>query len=283
MLQAYNLQRPITQHNVTNDDAIYSIAFNPFVTPTTANVYTSYATIISEVPFDSYGFSTLDHHNGLGNYARTLYQMATGASGSETRLLEFGGFFGDNAFEVTLGASLRFWPMFLSKGTRVSFRGKMDRLGTDPYLRMGIEFYRSPPLTARWVGSKAYTYGLDETNLLGTAVAPSETADVWGSWTEITAATSVVHKALAVSTFAPTNYPNITAGYTIQIGVGASGQEQIISPPLRLTNGGSGLFSLNSIYTTIYRTIASGARLSARAMGNTSSLTSPLVFIHGIS
>lgn len=284
MLYTYNLHRPIQGQSVGNNDAEYSIVYGPAVFPAAANTYTSYTTIISQVPFDSYGFTTIEQHYGLGNCQRTLYQVARGTAGAETNILTFGGYTASNDYEVSQALSSRFWPMFLPKDTRLSFRGKMDRLaGSGSYMRMAIEFYRRNPGVSQWIGSKQYTYGLTEASLVGTTLNINATANVWGSWTQLTAATSVAHKTLMASVFAPTNYPAIDSAHNIQLGVGAAGQEQIIGPTIRTKNLGYGPYTPAIQSTTIYRTVAAGQRLSARVMGNQNGLTAPNIFIHGIS
>lgn len=264
------------------------------LSPSSANVYTSYSEVFASTPFDAYGI-TVESLINNGASRQTLFaslEVGTGGAGSETLLIE-----NMNPGNVRTGdraepAFSNYFPLYIPAGTRIAVRGAMSNATSATiYYRITLNRITSHPFNS-WFGRTVTAYGSDRTNLKATvSLTPggSPTPDTWGSWTEITASTTRRHKALILQIYpgslaTPPDY----LGMSYQLAIGGSGSEHIISHVYRHTqNPEVGWFPyLRPIQeTVIYKDIPAGSRLSARALYGSygTSYVAGAVSVYGIS
>lgn len=183
------------------------------------------------------------------------------------------------------------FPLTLPAGTRLVAR--TQALISSDTMRV---YPRIISVTSPWGGALpqigSYTaYGADLSLSSGVSVPPGASADTWGAWTQITAATAAPHRLIVVGQTLPagTTAALATADGVVQTGVGASGSEQslsgtasraysYISTSERVTSTYS--FWLNLFDIPEYR-IPSGSRLSARNQSEKSPADNRAVILYG--
>jgi hypothetical protein len=283
----------VPQFTQAQDELGETVTFSSVssVTPTTANTFTAYSQVFSSTPFDSYGFLVeMTSHNLAAR--QTIYsslEIATGASGSEVLLIE-----NMNPGNVRQGiraeaAFSNYFPVFIPAGTRIAARGAMSLINSSQ-ITYRITLYRATNYPFNeWVGNTITPYGSDRTNLNSSVtLTPGGTPDVWGSWTQITSSTTRRHKAFIVQLYPPAlSNPAEYLGTNIQLAIGASGSEHIISHVQRHTQNpetGWNHFLRPIKQTVIYRDVPAGTRLSARSLyGSYSTPVNTKVSVYGIS
>lgn len=136
------------------------------------------------------------------------------------------------------------------------------------------------------VGSVVDTYGADTSNTKGVTVTAGNTGWEQGAWTEISASCKRI-KALivAVGHGQVTLNAHSDKAYTLQIGIGAAGSEQVVVD--WSSSGGISSASLTtapSFLGPVYVDIPEGSRLSARLseQWNSSSQRSLSIIAYGI-
>jgi hypothetical protein len=251
----------------------------PVITQTlvTANTYPAYSQVIASTPFDSYGLiiKSLSDEASTSQLYRTIGQVATGGSGSETNIIEGINFGQRRSNRGRLASRSMFFPVFIPSGTRLSFRAKSSLVTSSPRAFFGIYLFRqnSYPFN-QWIGNSVTTYGIDDANLKASVdLTPGAGVDVWGSWTEITASTTRYHKALLFNIWANQAQTSNYQGYNVQFAVGGSGSESIISPTIRMCSPPEHLYQplfQPTEHVESFVDIPAGSRISARVMTNNS-------------
>lgn len=163
-------------------------------------------------------------------YSDTLYlfDIGVGASGSEQVLIP-------NLLVVaSAGISTQLLlPIGIPAGSRIAARAQDNFGGSPGYLSGTLfarGFYNTSPL------QNFTAYGPNTTTSGGVSVDPGATANTKSAWVQLTASTTSVHKALMLSAIRPNPGTLVTANYAqlIDIGVGASGSEQVLAQNLRM-------------------------------------------------
>jgi hypothetical protein len=285
MLQAYNLGYTAIQDGV-GDGVTTNLGYT-FANPTANVTYSPYAVINSSTPWDSYGLLTdlFSWSTNTSYEYRDVYQIATGASGSEVTLIP--DLLGDNTlyFGSQGLISTHYWPIFIPAGTRLSYRMKTTKYNTsqnDGNLR--VKFFRNPPTPYEWIGSGITVYGYDDANLRGTQFT-SGASNSWGSWTQITASTTRPHREMSFVLARNTDtVTDANRRYIVQFGIGSAGSEHVISPLIfcdTQTWGAWGWTSGNRI--TVKYNIPAGSRISIRGMCSTTSPETFTAACYGVS
>jgi hypothetical protein len=257
----------------------------------TANTYTSYSQVFSSTPFDSYGvLLELNPYNlATRQPIWSSFEVATGASGSETLLIENLNPGNARQAEGAESGYSYYFPLYIPAGTRIAARAAMSLINSSRvYYRITLFRATNYPHND-WYGRIVTPYGSDRTNLKSSVtLTPGGTPDIWGSWTQITASTTRRHKAVIVQLYPNTlSNPAEYLGVNVQVGIGGSGSEHIISHVQRQTqNPETGfLHYLRPVKeTVIYKDIPAGSRISARALyGTYSTPVNCGVSVYGIS
>lgn len=187
-----------------------------------------------------------------------LIDIGAGGSGSEVPIIS-----DLQAYQTGgpgAGHSYKF-PLFIPKGTRLSARSQ-DNFGGQAYIDMSVRLVAGSLLAASPSG-KVATYGAT-TNSHGTTVDPGATANTKGAWVEVAAATEFAHQWL---TMAVMNYDGFFASdmrWLVDVGVGASGSEQVIMPNIPL-RGSSQSDLPEPLVNELLLSVPKGERLSVRA------------------
>jgi hypothetical protein len=119
--------------------------------------------------------------------------------------------------------------------------------------------------------SNGQSYG-STTNLGGTKLTPSATANVPGAWTQLTASTSADSIALLVFAICSQNGYATVGGCSVDIGIGPSGSEVVLIAGLNLGPGASS-YSKSCFNGTFPVCLPAGTRIAARATVNGASST----------
>lgn len=195
------------------------------------------------------------------NGRQMLFDFAVGPAGSEVVVvpdLHLCGQAGLNQPTVL--------PMPIPAGSRIAARAAGAVGSSGARLRASVSgggFGTRPAVAA----ARMHAYGADASDSGGTAVDPGGTANTFGPWVQMTAATEAPHRGLllAVGTRANTGIAQVTL--LAEIGVGAAGQEQgFLTVELFAISlvTGTGAVSPGWSPTTFPVSLPQGTRLSIR-------------------
>jgi len=193
---------------------------------TTTDTKGSWTQIASSTSFDATAiWICLDPQFTDTNY---LVDIGLGASGSEQIIIP------DLLMAAQAGKALNpIIPMAIPAGSRISARCAGNFSGTNPvYVSVTLfsgAFTNYPPI------SDITAYGVNTTGSTGTTADSGTPANSKGSWTQIVASTTQAHKGLMVAAVRPSMTVTLAAAYMqlTDIGIGASGSEQILVPNIR--------------------------------------------------
>lgn len=204
-----------------------------------------------------------------------LMDLAIGSAGNEE-------VFAENLYmSGSINRILYGWdlPVYIPSGSRVSGRVQCTvaaRTVTMGCVGVGSTFASNPP------SSSVKSFGANTTTTFGVTLDPGGTADVKGAWAEVEATTSDTIRGIFVSVGNNKNTATANSGNLIDIGVGSSGNEEIIIPDIQTyMNADEGIFSNNFLFQV---NVPSGARLSARTQSGITDATDRKVdiVIHGV-
>jgi alkylhydroperoxidase/carboxymuconolactone decarboxylase family protein YurZ len=196
-----------------------------------------------------------------------LVDVGIGASGSEVVVVP-NILFDCNRSGLAAGAHIHLsLPIQIRAGSRIAVRCQDIGGAGTRLVRVMLTGRAGGANVQRGVCGKMTTYGaISSGNTNGTLVDQGATANTYGAWTQITAATSAAHNFLqAVAGNDQQTSGNSTGGGTMQvefqIAVGASGSEQIIAQGLFASS-----YSMGSVAGACqFRPfIPEGSRLSMR-------------------
>lgn len=237
----------------------------------------SWTQLIASVPYECCGFYLSIYFRDSIDY---LFDLGVGASGAEAVLV--GNLLGC-ARTTDANAHGIYFPVRLRAGVRMAARTQGSSSSGLAYY--GLTLFRGGPDVIS--ASKVVQYGAITTSK-GVAVAGSNVANTFGSWTEIVAAASMVDNLAGLLVNISQN--GGTKSNTFQrwqIGIGASGSEQVV------LEWGSAV--LSGIGVTMDRgtgmgilpvRIKAGSRIAVRVMNVTAIATAANrtydVVLHGI-
>ncbi len=156
-------------------------------------------------------------------------------------------------------------PLSVPRGSRISAKAFGGSLNT---LVHGIGF---GPLWNRGF-KRAVSMGISTT--LGTIVNPGGTANVLGSWTQITASTSNNFSGLMIAVGSAGRSNASLISWLVDIGIGGAGSEQAIIKQLLTMSFSNTIFYMTPTFFGPFPcSIPAGARLSARAQCSSSGAT----------
>ncbi len=246
------------------------------VTPNnSANTKGGYGELIAATTFDACGFF-LNYVNPAAH--KYLVDIAIRAAGAEQVVLA--------NFHIGTVASMPgtvWFPLSVPAGTRLAARAQCSSAGS-----LALE------MAANLVGSGFQggprfrvvdTYGATTADSGGTSVDPGGAANTKGAYSQLTASTTRALRALAVVLGADSNQTLTTAGYLLDIAIGAAGVEQVVIPDLWFNATTGGRTFLAGAMGPFPCSIPAGTRIAARGASSTTDATDRLfdVVIYGYS
>lgn len=250
--------------------------------PATANIKGSWVQLVASTPNDATALEVNTLYDGGNSSTATIeasVDIAVAPSGSESSGIILTDFEADSSYGGSSAISSIRIPVSIPAGSRIAGRcqGNAANGGT-VYVTCELldSSYGSPS------GSPIDTIGFLESATLGTAVDPGTVTNTKGLWTQLSSAIPHDWRGFyaAVDNQRNANQGN-QPGWLIDLGIGASGSEQVVVSNAVWTPRytGSGRLILGPYMLPIL----SGTRFAARAQ---SSLTSSLriigVTIYGI-
>jgi len=239
----------------------------------TANLKGGYVEIASSLTNDVYGLSfTIGF---VSSVSQTLTDLAVGAVGSE-QIVIANIMHEPGRVNVSLDA---FFPLYIPAGTRVSGRCQASVGGVTVQVAM-ITVSKG---YATWpIYHSVTTYGAATADSGGTQVDPGLTQHTKGNWSQITASTSDVIKAMVGLVGNQANSADATQDYRIDYGIGSP--ETVLIPDVLMRGNGS-IDHKSPRAQMFYVNIPSGTRLAVRAQSSNTDGTDRLcdVVLYGLS
>lgn len=135
-----------------------------------------------------------------------------------------------------------------------------------------------------WVGQKVDAFGDDRANSRGTAVAPSASANTFGSWVSIGSTLAADYAYWQMSTQGPYSSSFSATHYRAELGAAHPGQSEIVVPPplgfststTTITTGPKSAMRLG------HRPVEAAAQMKIRVMSGSASGASPDFILHGV-
>lgn len=255
-----------------NDTNVRGTALN---SGASLNTKGSWTQLVASVPFDCCGFYLSWMVDGSADY---LFDLGVGGSGSEVALVPN---LQACARNVDRSANGVYFPISIKAGQRLSFR--VQATSSSQTIWVGITLFRGGPNVPS--AQKVVQYGTIATSK-GVAVAGSSSANTFGSWTQIVAATAEDVAGLLVG-LGQNGGTKSNTNQRWQIGVGASGSEQVaLEFGTAVLTGNGYIFDRGVGMGILPVRIKSGQRIAARVM-NVSAIATAAnrtydVVLHGI-
>lgn len=226
-----------------------------------ANAKGSYVQLLAAVGF-KYNAITINLSAEGGGGQTFLVDIAIGAAASEKVIVP--NILFDNARSVFSSGIDLMVPISVPSGVRLAARvQEVGGAGTRD-VRVGVSGLAGganyPPATC----CVAINYGAITASTNGVLVDPGASANAWGAWTEISAATTQDHAGLAaVIGVNKQSGVLVDSSYEFQIGVGAAASEVAVAQWLANLNGSTN--AMKPCTHTVGASIPSGTRLAMRS------------------
>jgi len=239
-----------------------------FTTSGSANTKSSYAQIIASTAVDiSWLILSVRQSSSSSSFHAMAFDIAIGGSGSEVDVIKnvvFSWPAGDP------GNGTIALPIQIPAGTRVSYRVQDSSPGSTFVLALY-------GFTGNFGHISSYeSIGFDAANTRGTETNLSGTANVAGSWVQLSASTGKDYAGLFV--VVDTQDINTSARFLIEIGIGGSGSEVAILSFLASINNGMSA----SWFGFVPIVIKAGTRIAVRATAHDTTLfAKPRVTFYG--
>jgi len=202
-----------------------AVTWDTALTPdSTAHTKSSWAEIVSSVPFNSYGI--IVQMTRTGDDERFLFDIGIGGSGSEEVLMSNFGY----TIPTWVNNYMSYYihcPILVPSGVRLAGRSQCSA-GSGGALYVKI-YYLGTTLIGGLGFSKIISFGENTGTTNGTEVDPGGTVDTKGSWVEFTSSSPERIKAIAMMPM-DDNAVSAAALWTMDIGIGGAGSEQVIIP-----------------------------------------------------
>jgi hypothetical protein len=196
-----------------------------------------------------------------------LVDVAVGAAGSELVIVSNILIDCERPLQGSFSIHLDL-PIRIRSGARIAVRCQDIGGAGNRNVRVLLVGKNGGPNYPRAVGENTTTYGANTSTTNGTLVDSGATANTWGAWVQFSAATASVHNYLQAVIGNNQNTSGNSGGIIQvdhQIGIGASGSEQVVS------QGQSGnAYNLGNFgaFAAVRPHIPIGTRLSMRTRSN---------------
>ncbi len=199
------------------------------------------------------------------------FDIGIGAGGSEVAIAP--NLYIAPPFEASCDFAVAI-PLQINAGTRIAARAQSDGV-TITSVKVKVSLYDASYIGVDAAGVDALNITLASTSPPN--IPPSASANTWGAWTQIIAATARDYMGLFASYNAPAR-----GAFVLQIGVGAGGQEQAIIPShiaqftnVQLSFGGQ-------VIPFIPIEVPAGTRIAARCQTSGAASSGPNLSVHGV-
>lgn len=206
---------------------------------------------------------------GSTNSVDILYDIGIGGSGSEQVIIP-NLCFSMQAIRVSAGVYI---PLRIPKGSRVSVRCQATTGSSGPLITL---YLIGGGLKDAEGFSQAVNMGANTADSGGTSVDPGGTANTKGSYSQITAATTIEIGWLVICITNQNNGAVTTNVGLLDIAIGAGGSEQVVIPDLAYVLD-SAIDTPEPQYYGFPVAIPKGSRIAARAQSSTNSSPSRLI------
>ncbi len=188
-----------------------------------------------------------------------LVDIGIGASGSEVVLVN--SLYAVAAGSAAARCSQYRLPITLPQGTRVAARSRANVASA----AVGVVVQATSKETFGVPGSSVVdTYGATTGSSRGTAIDPGATANTYGAWTQIVAATARESRWMSIGLGSGNNYTLTDADSLVDIGIGAPGSEVVLLPGLYVRARATSDFIIPGVFNFDVL-VPAGARLAARS------------------
>lgn len=227
-----------------------------------ANTKGSWAQIIAATArvYDAIELRLKDD-DGNGGGQTYLVDIGVGAAASEIVIVP--NILVDNARVQSVNGQIIIVPISVPSGVRLAARcQEVGGAGTRA-IEVSLNGFSGGSQGPMGLGGAAYNYGAVTASSNGTLIDPGATANTYGAWTQLTAATSKRHRWIA-AVFGMNQQTGALAGndWEIQIGVGAGGSEIVIGHAISGFGGTANTIILPNYQR--YVDIPEGTRVAAR-------------------
>jgi len=208
-----------------------------------------------------------------------IVDIGIGAAASEVVLIDglAGGYRRDHPDQ---GATYRI-PIFIAKGTRLSFRVQSALASNSDWRIMAWGLGTQSRQTSVWHGGLVTSYGVNRSTSQGVSVTTGA-SDVLGSWTEIVASTTYRHSAMLIGVGGNADTTLSNVGARFQLGVGAGGSEVAIVDKLSFrTNSVESVHGIHPM-SDFSLDIPAGTRLAIRSASSGTAASHDYI-LYGVS
>lgn len=243
-----------------------------------ANTKGSYVQLSASTPYDASWIELqLFMVNGGFNAPNVVLDLAIGASGSEVIVASnilCGSMFANDPGKISVVL-----PIKITAGSRLAARIQSDN-GSQVAGVLVTLFDSAFCDGASFNG--VTDIGFNAGTSYGTVIAPSSTANTKGSWTQLIAATAADYFGLFGS-FNTDHTATTNCNYLVDIGIGASGSEVVISPNhLVVGVSGDSQSAPQSMIPFRFMEIPAGTRIAARSQASLASASGPMLTMYGV-
>lgn len=238
------------------------------------NSKAGYTELVASTPFEAAGIVVSGSMTGSA-VTSALFDIAIGAAGSEQVIVpNVHVFRGSGANTVAMPT---FIPISIPAGSRISARYQHSANGSALQLSVVL---LGATVNYPILGGQVVTYGADLTASKGVQVDPGGVAHTKGSYAEVTSATSIKSRWLALS--AMPDSASFQSTWLLDLAIGAAGSEQIILADVHLY--GMVTVGLQHMRMFLPIEIPAGVRVAARAqcLGTTAGSRNLSVLVHAI-
>lgn len=202
------------------------------LTAGTANVKGSWAQLTSALPFS---VDAILVRLGVGTAADRLVDLGVGPVGDEQVVVP------DILFTPgTAGATDRhwtYWPIRLPSGSRLAARCQCVTGAAT--MEITCELRESLLGRHRQSGQQIEAWGAATADSGGTSVDPGATLHTKGAWSQLTASTGFPCRAIQLIPGVGSNRGRVYARWGVDVGIGPSGDEQLLAENVRILCTGS--------------------------------------------
>ncbi|WP_436759345.1 hypothetical protein [Streptosporangium sp. V21-05] len=241
-----------------------------------ANTKGSYLTLLSGLPTPVgwINIGVLSSSLGAGDRAMIM-DLAVGGAGSETIIAA------DIVCGNRLNTSLCF-PLHVPAGA--TLRARIATALTSQIIPTTATAFMAEPDSGISIPSRITSYGTAPASSGGTTITPSGTANVKGSWAQLTASTARPIHALMVMVQGSTS-THLAGSYAVDIAVGGSGSETVIIPDHSVAvDTNEYVQPMSPDFYPLSMGIPAGVRLAARCAVTTGSVATPVeVAVYGFT
>lgn len=227
---------------------------------TNANQKGNWTEIIASLPYDA--VLTLRVTVCSNNNYDYLIDVGVGAAGSEIVAVE--NLIFCNPVTVTNGMGYSVYiPLIFPSGTRISLRTQSTTANKACYFAMTAVF--AGGFGQYQLCKVSTTYGANTADSGGTQIDPGGSAGTDGNWSQLTAATTRLTRAFFLMFGNILNAARTDYLWSVEIGIGAAGSEQIIVDSFKLYASAYNDIILPQVSPVFPINIPAGTRLAARA------------------